>query len=118
MTEAPAIRRGDVWLVALDPGTIGSEQRRTRPCVVVQRDAANAASPTTIVVPVTAGAGRRPSPISIPLAPGASGLTKASIALCGQLRAVDRSRLISRLGALDAAGIEAVNAGVRAILDL
>ena len=38
-TERPVVHRGEIWIVALDP-VIGSEQAKTRPCVVVQREAA------------------------------------------------------------------------------
>ena len=46
------IRRGNIVLVELDP-TRGSEQRGTRPCLVVQNDIGNENAPTTIVVPFT-----------------------------------------------------------------
>ena len=51
-------RRGDVWLVALDP-TVGSEIRKTRPAVIVQNDHSNRTASTTIVAPVTSRARSR-----------------------------------------------------------
>lgn len=54
-------RRGEVWLVALDP-TVGSEIRKTRPAVVVQNDHSNRTAATTIVAPVTSGVRSRVYP--------------------------------------------------------
>ena len=47
------VRRGEFWWVKLDPA-VGSEAKKTRPCLVVQRDSANLMSPTAIVCPATA----------------------------------------------------------------
>jgi mRNA interferase MazF len=111
------VRRGEIWRVALDP-VVGSEQAKTRPCVIVQRDAANDASRTTIVVPITDAAGRKPS-IAMPLLPrGDGGLTKDSIGLCHQVRAVDRLRLRGKLGELRAESLARVDRGIEEILDL
>lgn len=46
------IVRGEVWWAELSP-TLGTEQSGVRPVVVVQTDKANAASPHTIIVPLT-----------------------------------------------------------------
>jgi mRNA interferase MazF len=113
----PTVRRGDVWRVALDP-VIGSEQAKTRPCVIVQRDAANDAGRTTIVVPITHAAGRKPS-IVMPLLPaGEGGLTKESIGLCHQVRVVDRLRLRGKMGQLPAESLAVVARGLLEIMDL
>ncbi len=116
-TSRPVVRRGEVWRVALDP-VIGSEQAKTRPCVIVQRDAANDAARTTIVVPITDAAGRKPS-IARPLLPsGDGGLTKDSLGLCHQVRVVDRLRLRGKIGHLRAESLALVDTGLLEILDL
>ena len=46
------VRRGDIVRVCLDP-VVGSEQGKTRPAIVIQHDALNTTSSTTIVVPIT-----------------------------------------------------------------
>ena len=46
------VKRGEVFWINLDP-TIGSEIRKTRPCVVVSNDLANKFSPLITIVPVT-----------------------------------------------------------------
>ncbi|MFI5379174.1 MAG: type II toxin-antitoxin system PemK/MazF family toxin [Tepidisphaerales bacterium] len=85
-----------VFLVSLDP-TTGAETSKTRPCAVVSPDELNRALATVIVAPMTTV--RRGWPTRVPVAfRGKNG----EIAL-DQIRAVDKTRLIKRLGKLDAA---------------
>ena len=56
---AEAVRRGDVFLVDLDP-TLGDEIQKTRPCVVVSPDELNVHLRTFIVAPLTTGSHRYP----------------------------------------------------------
>lgn len=87
------VTRGDVWLADFDP-TVGSEIRKTRPCVVVSADDMNAAVRTLIVAPMTTGARRTSFRLAIQFQ-GKNGLV-----LPDQIRTIDRSRLRRRLGAL------------------
>jgi mRNA interferase MazF len=104
-------------LTVLDP-VMGSEQAKTRPCIVVQRDAANRVGRTTIVVPLADATGHAESTIKPAFGAGAGGLRKRSLALCHQVRAVDRLRLRKRLGLLDGPAMATVDRGLLAILDL
>ncbi len=106
-----------MWFIGLDP-VVGSEQAKMRPCVVVQRDAANRVAPTTIVVPFTDAARQKQSVIKPLVRAGDGGLTKDSIALCHQVRCVDRLRFVTKVGHLSPASFDAVNSGLREILDL
>jgi mRNA interferase MazF len=90
------VRRFDVFLIRLDP-TVGREMRKTRPCVVISPDEMNRHLSTILVAPMTTAG--QPYPTRIPCRfRGKDG----SVAL-DQVRAVDRSRLIRRLGRLGAA---------------
>lgn len=89
-------RRFDVYLVALDP-TVGSEIRKTRPCVVVSPDEMNAHIATVIVAPMTTR--RRPYPTRIPC----RFQRKSGEIVLDQLRTVDRARLVKRLGRISPA---------------
>lgn len=111
------VSRGDVIRVQLDP-TRGSELRKTRPCVVVQRDAANRGGRTTIVCPLTDAVGKHPSLLFVPVASGTGGTTKNSVILCSQIRTIDVVRVIEKLGTLPADVMLRLDAGLRAILDL
>jgi mRNA interferase MazF len=93
MVAAKAPRRGEVFLVALDP-TRGSEIRKTRPCVIVSPDELNAHLRTVIVAPLTTGGGKYPFRVPCRFA-GRSGEV-----VVDQLRTVDRERFVRRLGRL------------------
>jgi mRNA interferase MazF len=89
----PAFRTGEIWLAQLDP-TVGSEIRKTRPCVVVSPEEMNAHLRTVIVAPMTTGS--RPARFRIPL----TFQGKQGLLLLDQLRTLDGVRLVKRLGAL------------------
>ena len=91
-------RRGDVVLARLDP-TLGVEIKKTRPVVVLSNDSINHFAELALVVPLTKNTGRvSPSHTLIPK--GAAGLALASKAVTEQIRAVDKRRLVKRLGRL------------------
>lgn len=81
------VRRGDIVIVGLDP-TKGSEQRRKRPCLVVQNDAGNENAPTTIIVPFTTSFDDEPYPFEVLVTAEESHLREDSVALCSQIRTV------------------------------
>ncbi|MDX1747292.1 MAG: type II toxin-antitoxin system PemK/MazF family toxin [Halobacteriales archaeon] len=78
------VRRGDIVIVELDP-TRGSEQRGTRPCLVVQNDVGNENAPTTIVVPFATSFGDRLYPFEVLVSADESALREDSVALCSQI---------------------------------
>jgi len=88
-------RRFEVYLVALDP-TVGSEIRKTRPCVVVSPDEANDALSTVIGAPMTSTIRNYPTRVHVRFQ-GRTG----EIAI-DQLRALDKRRLIKKLGVISA----------------
>jgi len=93
MVVAGDIRRGDVFLISLDP-TRGDEIQKTRPCVIVSPDELNANLRTFIVAPLTTGG--HPYPFRVPCKfQGRSGHI-----VLDQIRTVDRERLVRRLGKL------------------
>ncbi|MGD8496709.1 MAG: type II toxin-antitoxin system PemK/MazF family toxin [Gemmatimonadales bacterium] len=84
-------RRGDVHLVALEPGRV-SEIRKTRPCLVVSPDELNEHLGTFIVAPMTTGG--HPYPFRV----ACRFQKRDGYVVLDQLRTVDRSRLVRRLG--------------------
>jgi mRNA interferase MazF len=98
------VQRGDVVLCDLNP-VFGTEQAGVRPAVVLQIDRANTASPHTIIAPFTTKirSALLPSHAFVPA--GAGGLTPNSVALCEQIRVVDKRRIIKVLGHLNRAHI-------------
>ena len=87
--------RFDVYRVRLDP-TLGSEIQKTRPCLIVSPDEMNRRLRTVIIAPMTTGGQAYPTRVTCRFA-GKSG----QVAL-DQIRTVDKTRLVDRLGQLDA----------------
>jgi mRNA interferase MazF len=93
------VKRGDVYLVSLDP-TTGREIKKTRPCAVVSPDELNAHIATCIVAPMTTAS--RAYPFRIPC----RFQGKAGYVVLDQIRTVDRRRLVRKLGTLSAQAVE------------
>jgi mRNA interferase MazF len=91
-----AIKQYDVWRVSLEP-VVGSEMAKSRPCVVVSRNEVNAAVRTVVVVPLTST--RR----KWPFRPQTNFRGIMGDVAIEHIRAVDKSRLVRRLGRVDAA---------------
>ena len=88
------VKRGGVWLACLDP-TIGSEIQKTRPCVIISPPELHDYLRTAIVAPMTTGS--HPAPFRVPLNfEGKSGLI-----LLDQIRTLDKTHLIRKLGTID-----------------
>jgi len=87
------VRRGDVFLVSLDPAR-GGEIQKTRPCVIVSPDELNSYLRTFIVAPLTTGG--HPYPFRVPCRFEG----RAGYIVIDQIRTVDRERLVRRLGKL------------------
>ncbi len=93
MVITEIVRRGDVYLVSLNPAR-GGEIQKTRPRVVVSPDELNPYLRTFIVAPLTTGG--HPYPFRVPCRFGG----KAGYVVIDQIRTVDRERLVRRLGKL------------------
>lgn len=90
------VQRGDIWLVNLNP-TLGHEIKKSRPAVIIQNDIGNKFSSLTIIAPITSQGIEKVYPIEVLLTKN-SGLVKESKVLLNQIRAVDKRRLIKKLG--------------------
>jgi mRNA interferase MazF len=86
--------RGEVWLAALDP-TVGSEIRKTRPCIVISPGEMNDFLRTVIIAPMTTAGSAAPYRVPI------SFENKRGLILLDQIRALDQRRLVKRLGEIN-----------------
>ncbi len=97
--KAPALKTGEIWLACLDP-TVGSEIQKTRPCVLVSPAEMHDYLRTVIVAPMTTGS--RPAAFRIPI----SFQGKSGLILLDQIRTLDKTRLIKRVGAVHPATLD------------
>jgi mRNA interferase MazF len=88
------VSRFDVFLVNLDP-TVGSEIRKTRPCVVISPDEMNRFIRTVIVAPLTSKGRSYPTRVDCRFD------NKDGQIVLDQIRTVDKVRLVKRIGRLD-----------------
>lgn len=104
------IRRGDLfWLAPEDAG--GSV---SHPHVVVQDDVFNRSRVSTVIVcALTSNLARKSEPGNVVLDPGEGGLAKQSVVVVSQISSVDKTRLGERIGALSAARVDQILAGLR-----
>ena len=104
------VRRGDIWLVNLDP-TVGSEIQKTRPCVVISPAELHDHLRTVIVAPMTSKSFSAPFRVPVTHA-GTKGLI-----VLDQLRTVDKMRLAKKLGTISAKTLNATLAALQEIFE-
>ncbi|MEZ3163601.1 type II toxin-antitoxin system PemK/MazF family toxin [Halorubrum sp. RMP-47] len=115
---ATSVNRGDIVIVELDP-TEGSEQRGTRPYLVVQNDVGNANAPTTIVVPFTTSFGEQRYPFEVFVPADECALREDSVALCSQIQTVSiEHRITENLGSLPQERMDEVDTALEYSLGL
>lgn len=105
-------QRGEVWWVHLDP-TLGSEIAKTRPCVILSGNVFNKLRRTIVAVPLSTS----PQP-GVPLLVPVRCNGRDVVAVTDQIRAIAKQRLDRRLGELSPKDLEAVERGVREVLEL
>ena len=104
------VKRGDIWLVNLDP-TVGSEIQKTRPCVVISPAELHDHLRTAIVAPMTSQGFAAPFRVPVTHA-GTQGLI-----VLDQMRTVDKIRLAKKLGAVSAKTLSATLAALQEIFE-
>jgi mRNA interferase MazF len=104
--------RGEVYLVDLNP-TKGSEINKQRPCVVIGSNPINRARSTIVVVPLSS------SPLPrLPLIVPIISMGTNSVAVCDQIRAIDKSRILKKIGELTTSEIDSLDDSIRQVLAL
>ena len=88
------VKRFEIFLVNLDP-TVGSEIKKTRPCLVISPDQMNLYVNTVIVAPMTTKG--KPYPTRV----GCKFRGKQGMVILDQIRTVDKIRLVQKVGRLD-----------------
>ncbi|MBC9986779.1 type II toxin-antitoxin system PemK/MazF family toxin [Haloferax sp. AS1] len=115
---ATSVHRGDIVVVELNP-TQGSEQRGTRPCLVVQNNVGNANAPTTIVVPFTTSFGEQIYPFEVLVPAEECAFREDSVALCSQVRTVSvEHRITENIGSIPQERMDEVDTALEYSLGL
>ena len=96
LVNRSVMKRGEIWLVRLDP-VIGSEIQKNRPCLIISPPEIHNYLRTATIAPMTTQG--RPAPFRIPVKHAG----KKGLILLDQIRAVDKVRLVKRLGAVNSA---------------
>lgn len=111
------IQRGDIYYADLSPVT-GSEQGGIRPVLIVQNDIGNEHSMTIIVVAITAHIKKTWLPIHIELDAEKYGLRRNSVALCEQIRTIDKRRLRGKINHIDEKSMKVIDTAIAISLGL
>ena len=107
-----APKRGEVWWARLDP-TLGAEIKKTRPCLVLSADVLNQHRRTVVVIPLSTSPEAAP-PLLVPVTCAG----KSVVAVVDQIRAISKERLRERLDRVSPDHLEAIEEGLRQILEL
>ena len=104
--------RGEVWFVGMPAGE-GREQRGDRPAVVISEPEAG----TVVIVPLTTNLQALKYPHTAEVLPTPkNGLASVSVALVFQMRAIDRSRLMNKVGTLEGGSLAEINKLIKSLL--
>lgn len=112
MLNRKLISRGDIYFIDLSP-SVGSEQGGKRPCVVVSNNMANRYSPCITVIPLTTSTTKANIPTHCDLSSETDGVRHSSTALCEQIRTVDKSRIVNKVGALSAEAMTKLESAIK-----
>lgn len=93
------VKKYDILLINLNP-TKGSEKQGIRPCLVVQNNAANEHANTTVVCPISSVIKKYPHTLIVESGK-INGLQQQSRVDILQIRVIDQSRVIKKIGVLD-----------------
>ena len=109
------IKRGEIWLINLDP-TVGHEIKKTRPALIIQNNIGNKYSTTTIIAPLTSQKTNRVYPYEVLIQN--KGLACESKILLNHVRAIDKQRILKKLGFLNEEQMNQVNEAIKISLGL
>lgn len=106
--DTSTVKRGELYYADLSP-VVGSEQGGVRPILILQNDVGNKYSPTVIAAATTSRLSKSKLPTHIELHEKQGCLPKNSIVLLEQIRTIDKSRLLERIGELESDVMSKIN---------
>lgn len=113
-----SIKQFEVWIADLNP-RIGTETGKTRPVLIVQTNLLNKIPhPSTIICPITTNVKKDSEILRVHLKKGMANLNENCDIMIDQLRAIDNTRLIKKIGEIPSEIIEQVKENISIIIDL
>lgn len=109
------MKQGDIVVVSLDP-TIGHEQSKTRSCVVIQCNALNQVMGTVIIAPITSKTFDKQYPNIVSIKNPA--LITKSNAKIEQLRCIDKTRVIKKIGTITAYELDQIKNALSVVFNI
>ncbi len=107
----------EVWIADLNP-RIGTETGKERPVLIIQTDLLNKSHPSTIICPITTNVQTESKILRVHLAKGTANVKEDCDIMIDQIRAIDNSRLIHRVGQVDESASRKIKENIKIVLDL
>jgi len=111
------VKQFELWIADLNP-RIGTETGKIRPVVIIQTDLLNKSHPSTIVCPITTNVKTEADILRVHLTKGTTNVKEDCDIMMDQIRAIDNTRLIHRIGQLDDAIKNKIKENIKIVLDL
>jgi mRNA interferase MazF len=113
-----SIKQYEIWIADLNP-QIGTEPGKTRPVLVIQTDLLNKIPhPSTLICPITTNVKKDSEILRVHLKKGTANLHQDCDIMLDQIRAIDNSRLLNKVGQLPQDLINLVKENIMIVLDL
>ena len=111
------VKQNEIWIADLNP-QIGTESGKIRPVLIVQTDLLNKIHPSTIICHITTNIEKESEILRVHLKKGCCGIIENCDIMIDQIRAIDNSRLIKKVGLLSNDLVEKVKNNIKVILEL
>jgi len=111
------VKQYELWIADLNP-RIGTETGKVRPVVIIQTDLLNKSHPSTVVCPVTTNVQPESNILRIHLKRGTANVKEDCDIMIDQIRAIDNSRLMHKIGQLDDSTRKKIKENIKIVLDL
>ncbi|MBF9254422.1 type II toxin-antitoxin system PemK/MazF family toxin [Pontibacter sp. 172403-2] len=111
------VKQFELWIADLHP-RIGTEKGKVRPVVIIQTDLLNKSHPSTVVCPITTNVQPESNILRVHLTKGTANVKEDCDIIIDQIRAIDNSRLMHRIGQLDEEIKSKIKENIRIVLDL
>lgn len=117
LSKENTLKRGEIWVADLRP-TIGWEVAKKRPALIISNNQINSISPVVVAIPLSSQIPNVLGPERVLLKMKESGLDKASVVFITQMRAIDKSRIIKKIGKISKQKLLEVEEAVKLVLGL